>query len=259
MPPLLHRVVDNPEKRTVWEFRVGKNEALYDTTSWKSGCWFFQRNNPKRRSAFSPQRLRWSAKLPRLGFGEVSRDWRKTNATRHRLARILARRPYFFENEAGRAATVNGARYRDAITRFFLPKLDDIDAADTRFRRDGATCRAANQTIRLPRETFPGRALSRFGDRNRPPGSRDLTPLDFFLRDCSRWKVHVDDPATTRALREEIKRCVDEIRPRSCGKVMKNLDERVRMCPILCTLRLLKTLFYIRFKFCVNFGHSLYT
>ena len=38
---------------------------------------------------------------------------------------------YFLENEAGRAATVNGARYRDAITRFFLPKLDDIDAADT--------------------------------------------------------------------------------------------------------------------------------
>ena len=167
--------------------------------------------------------------------------------------------PYFFENEAGRAATVNGARYRDAITRFFLPKLDDIDAADTRFRRDGATCRAANQTIRLPRETFPGRALSRFGDRNRPPGSRDLTPLDFFLRDCSRWKVHVDDPATTRALREEIKRCVDEIRPRLRRKVMKNLDERVRMCSILCTLRLLKTLFYIRFKSCVNFGHPLYT
>ena len=39
--------------------------------------------------------------------------------------------PYFFEKETGRAAIVNGARYRDAIRRFFLSKFDDIDAADT--------------------------------------------------------------------------------------------------------------------------------
>ena len=74
--------------------------------------------------------------------------------------------PYFFEKEAGRTATVNGARYRDAITRFFPPKFDDIDAADTWFRRDNATCHAANETIRLPHETFPARILSRFGDQN---------------------------------------------------------------------------------------------
>ena len=40
---------------------------------------------------------------------------------------------YFFENEAGQAATVNGARYRDVITQFFLLKLDDIDVADIWF------------------------------------------------------------------------------------------------------------------------------
>ena len=140
------------------------------------------------------------------------------------------------------------------ITRFFLPRLDDIDVADTWFQQDDATCYTADETIQSPHETFPDRVLSRFGDQNWLPRSCDLTPLDFFLRGCSKRKVHVDDPATTRALREEIKRCVDEIRPRLCGKVMKNLDERVRTCPILCTLRLLKTLFYIRFKSCVNFG-----
>ena len=94
--------------------------------------------------------------------------------------------PYFFENEAGQAATVNGARYRDTITRFFLPKLDDIDAADTCFQRDDATWHTADETIQSPRETFPGRALSRFGDQNWPPGSCDLTPLDFFLRGYSK-------------------------------------------------------------------------
>ena len=40
----------------------------------------------------------------------------------------------------------------------------------------------------------------------------------------------VDDPTITRALREEIKRCIDEIQPQLRKKVMKNLDERVRIC-----------------------------
>ena len=43
--------------------------------------------------------------------------------------------PYFFENETGQAATVNGARYRDMITQFFLPKLDDIDVANMCFQQ----------------------------------------------------------------------------------------------------------------------------
>ena len=73
---------------------------------------------------------------------------------------------YFFENEASQAATVNGARYRDRITRFFLPKLDDIDVADMWFQQDDATCHTANETIQLPHETFLNRVLSRFGDQN---------------------------------------------------------------------------------------------
>lgn len=40
--------------------------------------------------------------------------------------------PYFFENEAGQAVTVNGTRYRDMIRQFFLPQLDDIDVVPTR-------------------------------------------------------------------------------------------------------------------------------
>ena len=41
--------------------------------------------------------------------------------------------PYFFENDV---ATVNDARYRDMITQFFLPKLDDIDMANMWFQQD---------------------------------------------------------------------------------------------------------------------------
>ena len=136
---------------------------------------------------------------------------------------------YFFENEAGQAATVNGARYRDTITRFFLPKFDDIDVADMWFQQDDATCHTTDETIQLPHETFPDRVLSRFGDQNWPPISCDLTPLDFFLWGYLKSKICVDDPTTTHALREENKHCINEIQPQLCRKMMKNLDERVRM------------------------------
>ena len=58
------------------------------------------------------------------------------------------------------AATVNSARYRDMITQFFLPKLDDIDVADMWFQQDDATCHTANKTIQLLHEIFPSHALS---------------------------------------------------------------------------------------------------
>ena len=76
--------------------------------------------------------------------------------------------PYFFENEADQATTVNAARYRDTITRFFLPKLNDIDVADMWFQQDDYRTRhflimySLVSVIRIDR-------------------SCDLTPLDFFL------------------------------------------------------------------------------
>ena len=89
--------------------------------------------------------------------------------------------PYSFGNEAGRAATVHGARYRGATTRFFPPKLDDVDVADAPFQRDDAARRAADETIRLPHETFPARVLSRFGDRNWPPWIVPFNAIPFLL------------------------------------------------------------------------------
>ena len=77
---------------------------------------------------------------------------------------------YFFENEAGRAASVN--RYRDRITQFFLPKLDDIDVANMWFQ-DNAT---ANETIQLPYFLV----VYSLSDQNWPPRSCDLTSLDSY-------------------------------------------------------------------------------
>ena len=97
--------------------------------------------------------------------------------------------PYFFENEA-----VKSARYRDTITWFFLPKLDDIDVVLTR-QNNSITARDISWSCTL---SFR---------------SCDLTSLDFFLWGYSKSKVYVNDPTSTHALQKEIKRCINEIQP----------------------------------------------
>lgn len=131
---------------------------------------------------------------------------------------------YFFDNEAGQAVTVTGARHRDMITQFFLPKLDDINVNNMWFPKDGATCHTHRETLQLLRETFPG-----FGDQNWPSRSCDLTPLNFFLWGCLKSQVYVNKSTTTRAL-EEIQRCINKIQPYLYRMVMENFDKRVCMC-----------------------------
>ncbi|EFN87456.1 hypothetical protein EAI_00394, partial [Harpegnathos saltator] len=63
--------------------------------------------------------------------------------------------PFFFD-AAGQAITVNGARYRDMIIQFFVPKLQDMDVDDMWFQQDSATCHTARETIQLlSHESFP--------------------------------------------------------------------------------------------------------
>ena len=132
----------------------------------------------------------------------------------------------------------------DVITQFFLPKLDDMDVADV-----VSTKRCHVPMKRFNYRTFP--VLFRFGDQNWPPRSCDLTPLDFFLWGYLKSKVYVDNPTTTRALQEEIKRCIDEIQPNYAERWWKIWT---KVCvgaskAMYFTIRLknkyLKTLFYI--------------
>ena len=102
--------------------------------------------------------------------------------------------PYFFENEPGATVTVNGLRYRAMITDFLWPELEDTDVDDVYFQQDGATCHTSNETIAILQEKFPDRVISQRGDRNWPPRSCDLTPLDFFLWSHVKDKVYVNAP-----------------------------------------------------------------
>lgn len=138
--------------------------------------------------------------------------------------------PFFFENEAGDAVTVNGERYRAMITQFFVPQLEDIALDDMWFQQDGATCHTARETMTVLHESFPGRVICRFGDQNWPPRSCDLTPLDFWLWGNLKSQVYANKPATTEALKAEIRRCINEIPPHVCNTVIANFVKRVRTC-----------------------------
>ena len=89
--------------------------------------------------------------------------------------------PYFFEDGAGNAVTVNGERYRNMITEFLWPQLDGMDLEDMWFQQDGATCHTARETTDLLREKFPASHISRNGDQNWPLRPCDLTACDYFL------------------------------------------------------------------------------
>ena len=139
--------------------------------------------------------------------------------------------PYFFQNKAVQAVTVNGVRYREMITNFLWHELEGMDVDDMWFQQDGATCHTANETMALLRNKFNGRVISRNGDVNWPPRSCDLTTLDFFLWGYLKEKVYVDKPATIQELKDEIIRHINGIEPQLCLSVIENLDHRMEVLP----------------------------
>lgn len=92
-----------------------------------------------------------------------------------------AHRSIFFKNENGRNVTVNGVRYREMITDFLVPKIQELDINDLWFQQDGATCHTTRETLILLASHFDENIISRFGPFNWPHRSCDLTPLDYFL------------------------------------------------------------------------------
>ena len=69
---------------------------------------------------------------------------------------------------------MTATRYREMLSSFLFPKLDEITLGDVWFQQDGATAHTARDTMQLLREHFPERLIS----LRRDP---DLTPCDFFL------------------------------------------------------------------------------
>ena len=138
--------------------------------------------------------------------------------------------PYFFGNETGNAVTVNGVRYRNRITEFLWPQLDDMDMEDMWYPQDGATCHTPRETTELLRKKFPGRVISRNGDQNWLPRSCDLTPCDFLLWGFMKSRVYANKPQPIPELKVEIRRVNGETVPQLCGNVIESFVKRKRVC-----------------------------
>ena len=54
---------------------------------------------------------------------------------------------FFFENEQGKAVTVNGDRYRAMFNEFLFTKIEEEDIGNIWFQEDGATCHTAEVTL----------------------------------------------------------------------------------------------------------------
>jgi hypothetical protein len=70
--------------------------------------------------------------------------------------------PYFFEDEAGWAVTVNSARYTEMLRTFLEPELQrlGVETQTLWFQQDGAKAHTAMTAIRVLNEMFPARVIS---------------------------------------------------------------------------------------------------
>ena len=138
--------------------------------------------------------------------------------------------PYFFENKAGAAVSMNGLRYWTMVNEFLWPELEDMDVDDVYCQQDGATCHTSGETIGLLHKKFPGRVISWNGDYNWPPRSYDLTLLDFFLWGYVKDKVYAGVPQSIQELKKKIRAVIDEIKSQMWENVMGNFMKRAWSC-----------------------------
>ena len=137
--------------------------------------------------------------------------------------------PYFFEENGG-TVTVNAARYREMISTFFLPKLEQMDIGNVWFQQDGATAHTARGSMELLREHFPERLISLRGDLLWPARSPDLAPCDFFLWGYLKSLVYADRPQTLIHLKNNIRRAITDIPVDMLERVEENFKNRLAQC-----------------------------
>ena len=125
--------------------------------------------------------------------------------------------PYFFENEAENAVTVNSVRYVAMIQNFLIPQLEGFPVNEhTLFQQDGATSHTARISMNAASALFPGRIVSR---------------NDFFLWGYLKTNVFADDPPRTiPALKQRIRDEIAAIPVDMLRKVMQNFQARLQEC-----------------------------
>ena len=98
------------------------------------------------------------------------------------------------------------------------------------FQQDGTTAHTARATIKLLRQTFGHRIISRNTEILWPPRSPDLTPPDYFLWGYLKERVYINKPQTIQQLKDKISAEIRGLQPELKITVMANAIERERLC-----------------------------
>ena len=105
--------------------------------------------------------------------------------------------------------------------------LEDADGNVVWFQQDGATPHTAGDVVDWLSQTFGDRFISFRTEREWPPHSPDLNPLDFFLWGHLKERVYTPTPENTDELKAAIGREMRKISREVCKNVIDNFKQRI--------------------------------
>jgi hypothetical protein len=138
----------------------------------------------------------------------------------------------FFEDEAGKAVTVNSARYTEMLHTLLEPELQrlGVETQTLCFQPDGATAHTARNAMRVLTDMFPARVISQRGTTEWPARWPDLNACDFFLWGYLTSKVYEKKPRTRVDLKQNIRDKVAAISPTMLQRAMQDFQKCSQEC-----------------------------
>ena len=139
---------------------------------------------------------------------------------------------FFFENEQGDAVTVNGNSYRAMLNKFLFTKIEEEGIGNIWFQQDGTMCHTEKVPLGDLRPVFEDPIISRRADVVWTPRSCDLTPLGYYLWGAVNDKCYANKPETIDAIKDNIRKIIDELQLHTIDNVLKNWTNRVGYCMV---------------------------
>ena len=140
--------------------------------------------------------------------------------------------PFWFEDEDGRAVTINTGGYIQTLEKFWqqLGQRDDLDREKQWFQQDGATPHSSNASLEWLRLHFGTRLIGRRLGVQWAPHSPDLSPLDFFLWGYVKSRAYVSKPQTIADLKAAIAQVIGGITTDQCRRTVDHFRHRIQVC-----------------------------
>lgn len=138
--------------------------------------------------------------------------------------------PYFIRNKS-----VDKTVYKRILTKAFDEAASKGWIDDYHFQQDGAAPHIEDNNMRLIRENFEDRVISRFYPEKFncgiawPPYSPDLNPCDFFLWGFTKDKVYRNRPTTLLGLEQRVSAVQNSITTETFKSVIEHFEKRARM------------------------------